>query len=623
MLSTSIRVLALMLILACSTPAQAQISPAQRKELSALSEKLTEIGSQIRDKNHSAATQGLSDVETRLQAVLAAPGFPASDPLPTRLQNVIARHRTTLEKAGSSPAARGGAEPAKAANGFMQQVAPIIQAKCVSCHGEQNPRNGLRLDTFAGWRRGGRGGALITPGNASRSLIVARLTTTDTRQRMPQGGEALPTAELEAITGWINAGAKFDGADENATLASLINKAEEARLNLTIPRSKGTEQVKFTTDIAPWFTTLCLNCHSANRKSGGLSLESYYDMLKGGDSGPVIVPGDMENSRLFRLVGGLELPRMPANDSRITRKNYDDLRTWFREGNTFDGTDPRASLRTFRAEPEVPVNRFASFTAEQFRQHRLQRTRDQWQRANPNTPLQLVESEDFIVAGDVTADRLAKVRSQCESDLVALRKELPGTAGAWSGRLTVFAFSKRSAYESFVQAVERRRPQSQVRGHFTVSPDLEDAYVAFVDETGSPSTLPPQALLSQQLAGAWLARAGRAWPLWLAEGIGLKFAEGQASDRAVFAETEKAGKALAPTVADPRELFNDAAFSPESRAAVGLSLVKFLEASSSQQQWTSFLNAMSEGQALDAALQSSYRMSSAQLANRFLTSLRR
>ena len=64
-------------------------------------------------------------------------------------------------------------------------------------------------------------------------------------------------------------------------------------------------------------------------------------LLYRGDSGRVVLPGNLEGSRLFRLVGGLENPRMPQGQARITRKNYEDLKKWFEEGNVYDGDDPR------------------------------------------------------------------------------------------------------------------------------------------------------------------------------------------------------------------------------------------------------------------------------------------
>ncbi|HEY6226262.1 MAG TPA: DUF1549 domain-containing protein, partial [Verrucomicrobiae bacterium] len=57
----------------------------------------------------------------------------------------------------------------------------------------------------------------------------------------------------------------------------------------------------FETKIRPVLVDSCYKCHSAEaeRVKGGLLLDTRDDLLKGGDSGPAIVPGDPEKSRLI------------------------------------------------------------------------------------------------------------------------------------------------------------------------------------------------------------------------------------------------------------------------------------------------------------------------------------
>ena len=58
----------------------------------------------------------------------------------------------------------------------------------------------------------------------------------------------------------------------------------------------------FEKKIRPLLAEQCYECHSASRKTkGGLSLDSREGWLKGGDSGPALVPGDLEASRLIKI----------------------------------------------------------------------------------------------------------------------------------------------------------------------------------------------------------------------------------------------------------------------------------------------------------------------------------
>src|SRR5829696_3604149 len=57
----------------------------------------------------------------------------------------------------------------------------------------------------------------------------------------------------------------------------------------------------FESKIRPVLVESCYKCHSAEseRVKGGLLLDSREGLLKGGDSGPAMVPGDSEKSRLI------------------------------------------------------------------------------------------------------------------------------------------------------------------------------------------------------------------------------------------------------------------------------------------------------------------------------------
>ena len=55
---------------------------------------------------------------------------------------------------------------------FAKDIQPIFKANCLDCHGEQRPRNNLRLDTLEGVLKGGRDGQVLTPGKSDKSELV-------------------------------------------------------------------------------------------------------------------------------------------------------------------------------------------------------------------------------------------------------------------------------------------------------------------------------------------------------------------------------------------------------------------------------------------------------------------
>ncbi|MCW5983287.1 MAG: DUF1553 domain-containing protein [Bryobacteraceae bacterium] len=85
----------------------------------------------------------------------------------------------------------------------------------------------------------------------------------------------------------------------------------------------------------------CLQCHGAAVAMSSLSLDTREAMLKGGDQGPAIAPGDAEASRLYRRVAGLEQPKMPmAPLAPLTAAEISTIRKWIDAGATFDLPEP-------------------------------------------------------------------------------------------------------------------------------------------------------------------------------------------------------------------------------------------------------------------------------------------
>lgn len=608
------------LIVSAGSSASAQLTSELRKELGALTKQVGQAASLIRKKDYSAAETQLGDAEKKLKEIATQAGIEETDPAIKRVSDLIARQRASLEKASgmAGPAAKPGAEKPDDVS-FVKDVAPIINQRCLNCHGENNPRNGLRLDTFAGWQSGGKSGQLLIPGNPAYSLLIARVNAPQGKGQMPPNGMGLSAAEKETIGKWIKSGARFDGQNNQMTLTNLI--FEEAKKDVKLPKSTGTETVKFTRDIAPWMANLCLNCHNGNRKSGGLSVETYFDIMKGGESGEVIIPGDHENSRFFRLVGGLELPRMPQGQARITRKNYEDMKKWFEEGNTFDGADPLTPIRSFvPSAAEMAQNMFGSKSEDEMRDLRNSRTESQFKMVS-SAPFSPLVSDQFLIAGDVDKSRLEAIQGIAQTQLAEIQKEYGG-GQAWRGRLAIFVWGDRANFDQFVTAVESKRPNNEIHGYAVVKLGHEDAYIVLNDQGDNPSKGPNlKELLTEQLTVAYLQRGDRPVALWVAQGAGRVLAEPFAGPAKVKAWRDEA-VALAPAVSRPDDVFVDGTFSPAATGAIGYSVVKFLIEKRGQTKFNEFLNAMVKGETATAALKTVYGEEASTIAAAYFASLK-
>ena len=106
---------------------------------------------------------------------------------------------------------------------FTRDIAPILEAKCGSCHSAEKAKGGYRAHTFEALLRPGKSRKEpVVAGQPEESELYRRITTSDKDDRMPQKDEALPAAQIDLFRAWIEAGAKLDQGEPGALLASLI-----------------------------------------------------------------------------------------------------------------------------------------------------------------------------------------------------------------------------------------------------------------------------------------------------------------------------------------------------------------------------------------------------------------
>lgn len=86
---------------------------------------------------------------------------------------------------------------------FAANIKPILDTRCIKCHGVEQIKKGLDLQTYENIFAGSNNGPVIEPGNADNSLLVQLIIEGE----MPKRGEPVSPAELQLITDWINQGA--------------------------------------------------------------------------------------------------------------------------------------------------------------------------------------------------------------------------------------------------------------------------------------------------------------------------------------------------------------------------------------------------------------------------------
>ncbi len=183
----------------------------------------------------------------------------------------------TLPARGRQPEQAAAAAPL-----FETDVLPLLETKCLRCHGAKVKKADLDLRSRAGILKGSESGPVVVPGKSQESPLYEMVHG----GKMPPGKkDKLGPDEVEIIRRWIEAGARFS-ADVSAAASPAVTQH----------------------DVIPILLRRCTVCHGPRQKEAGLDLRSRASMLRGGKSGPVIVPGKPGESLLLKKILSGEMP---------------------------------------------------------------------------------------------------------------------------------------------------------------------------------------------------------------------------------------------------------------------------------------------------------------------------
>ena len=106
-----------------------------------------------------------------------------------------------------------------------------------------------------------------------------------------------------------------------------------------IPPASSKTGVTYAVDIKPTFETSCAKCHGAEKPKGRLRLDILEGVLKGGEDGKVVLPGNSAGSVLVHNVahaghpdGYMPPPRNKANIPPLTKEQIGLIRAWIDQG---------------------------------------------------------------------------------------------------------------------------------------------------------------------------------------------------------------------------------------------------------------------------------------------------
>ena len=102
------------------------------------------------------------------------------------------------------PAEQPTAEPAASTGiSFANDILPILNSRCLNCHGGDRIEEGLLVGSYGELMAGSANGPVIVPGDAAGSLLVELVEN----QKMPKRGPKLTPPQVQLIVDWVNQGA--------------------------------------------------------------------------------------------------------------------------------------------------------------------------------------------------------------------------------------------------------------------------------------------------------------------------------------------------------------------------------------------------------------------------------
>ncbi len=101
-----------------------------------------------------------------------------------------------------------------------------------------------------------------------------------------------------------------------------------------LPPHSDKQNITYLQDIKPILDKTCLKCHGESKPKADLRLDSLPHILKGGEDGKVVEPGNSARSILAYAVARTQVKAMPPKDKAppLTREQAGLIRAWIDQG---------------------------------------------------------------------------------------------------------------------------------------------------------------------------------------------------------------------------------------------------------------------------------------------------
>lgn len=190
-----------------------------------------------------------------------------------------------------------------------ENIAGILQTHCCECHRDQNRKGGLQLDQLQGILTGGESGPVVDFRQLKESHLLQKI---ESGEMPPEDQPRLLPDEVRVIRNWILDEAFWSEASH----ASQATNSDH--------------------EVFPILLRRCIVCHGRHRQEGKLDLRTHASMLKGGQSGAIVVRGEPEKSLLIQKMRSGAMPPhdrlVEVSIKPIEPREVEVLAEWIKRG---------------------------------------------------------------------------------------------------------------------------------------------------------------------------------------------------------------------------------------------------------------------------------------------------
>ncbi|MEM0924818.1 MAG: c-type cytochrome domain-containing protein, partial [Planctomycetota bacterium] len=417
--------------------------------------------------------------------------------------------------------------------------------------------------------------------------------------------------------------ATFDGENPVAMLTATPAPTpdSEPRVAPKINRPSGAETVSFSAEVAPLLVESCSGCHlDAMQDRGGLQMDTFAELLSGGDSGAIITPGRGEASLLIKKLRGTATDgqRMPLNRASLSDESIALISKWIDEGAVLDA-DETQPLRVMSQLAWA-----ANATSAEKSERRAEIAERNLRLAGVTDASGEEITPHFRIIGTASSATRELVGKLAEKHLKSAKSI--ARAGSdenpedyFRGRATIFVYPRRYDYSEFAKMVEGRSLPSAWSSHWMA--DGIDAYVTVVaGEREEEETV--EARLLAPVVSLAIAARGVETPRWFAEGLGKAMSLQQNATQRNEREKIQASVLEAAATVKDAKAFMENRLTAEQSDALGTALAFSMLERNRRRMLEGTLRMMGQNQSFDRSFTSGFGVKPSAYIDQFLSTLR-